>query len=225
MFGAAAGGAKHERLGMTRYGPENFAADFAVSRETMARLERFAALLGAWRERINLVSRASLEDVWLRHIADSAQILPLLGAASKPSARRPILDLGSGAGFPGLVLAILGAQHVWLVESDARKCAFLAEASRSTGAEVKIVRSRIESLEPLAACAMVARALKPLKPLLDLAQPLIAPDTLAIFLKGQDVELELTEATKYWNMDVEKTASRTSESGVILSIRGVSRIR
>ncbi len=200
-------------------GPRGFAAKMTVSRETMVRLEDYGELLDRWNGRINLVSAASLADLWRRHMLDSAQLLPLL--PPKPKARnRVLVDLGSGAGFPGLVLAILGAGEVHLVESDRRKAAFLQEAARATGTAVTIHKQRIESLS-IEADVVTARALAPLDRLLGLARPFLAPERAgrAFFLKGKKVEAELTEAAKKWRISLARHASRSDARSVILEIR------
>jgi len=142
---------------VTPLGPEGFAAQTGVSRETVARLEGYAELLKRWSGRINLVSRNTLGDLWRRHFLDSAQLLPLI-----PQKARSLVDLGSGAGFPGLVLAILGVSGVELIESDKRKGVFLREAARLTNTPVKITDSRIEMAKPHAADVVTARACAPL---------------------------------------------------------------
>src|SRR5437660_4118565 len=126
---------------MVTLSPAEFAAATGVSRETLPRLDAYAELLRRWSPRINLVAASTLDDLWRRHFLDSAQLLPLV-----PSAARSLIDLGSGAGFPGLVLAILGVPGVELVEADSRKCAFLREAARIAAAPVMIRNARIESL-------------------------------------------------------------------------------
>ena len=133
--------------------PDGFAALTGVSRETLARLEAYAELLKRWSGRINLVSRNTLGDLWRRHFLDSAQLLPFI-----PDKARSLVDLGSGAGFPGLVLAILGVQGVALIESDKRKCVFLREAARIATAPAKIVDSRIETVKPHPVDVVTARA-------------------------------------------------------------------
>lgn len=193
---------------------DGFARAAGVSRETLHRLESYVALLDKWGRRINLVSRASMADVWRRHMLDSAQILGHL----PPNCRR-LVDFGSGAGFPGLVLAILGVEGVELVESDGRKCAFLAEAARITGARVTIHNRRIEALTPSPADAITARACAPLSRLLQYAEPMWAPHTRMIALKGVHIDKELTAATKYWNMNVERYPSLTDPKAVVLCIR------
>ncbi len=189
-----------------------------VSRETLDRLTAYADLLRRWQRAINLVGRATMPDLWRRHMYDSAQLLPLAAAD-----RGPWLDLGSGAGFPGLVLAIMGARDVHLVESDARKAAFLREVARITGTAISLHVARIEEVAPFPAAVVTARALAPLPRLLDLAAPFFASDTVVLFPKGQDVEIELTEAAKCWNMRVERQPSLTDPSGVLLRLTEVSR--
>ena len=203
------------------FGPAEFAATFDVSRETIARLKAFAALLGKWNSAINLISQRDLPDLWRRHILDSAQLLPLL--PERPANReRRIIDLGSGAGFPGLILAILGAGQVHLIESDSRKCAFLTESVRLTGANATVHNLRIESvpqkLPELRADVIVARGLAPLDKLIEFSAPLIEKGGLCLFLKGGSIASELTLAKKNWHMQVEQLPSRTNEAGVILRI-------
>ncbi len=122
--------------------PEEFAQQANVSRETLARLERYAELLEKWNRRINLVGRGTIDDLWRRHMLDSAQLLPLI-----PDSAESLVDLGSGAGFPGLVLAICGVENVHLIESDRKKSAFLREVARETAAPVTIHNKRIEEIE------------------------------------------------------------------------------
>ena len=184
-----------------------------VSRETVARLERYAVLLATWQTSLNLVGSASLNDLWRRHMLDSAQLFELA-----PGDARCWVDLGSGAGFPGLVLAIMGARDVHLIESNARKCSFLHEAARVAGVRVTIHNARIESLSPWQADVVTARALAPLNRLCGLAHPFLGNHSVCLFPKGQDVDKDLTEASKYWKMTVECFSSRSDPSGVILRI-------
>lgn len=204
------------------YGPEAFQRDIAVSRETVARLQTYADLLTKWSRAVNLVGRRTLPDLWRRHMLDSAQLIDVLPPAPDDRPRR-LIDLGSGAGFPGLVLAILGAGEVHLVESDARKAAFLREVARATETDVQIHVTRIESLPPLAADVVTARALAPLEKLLGYAAPLLAEQGVGLFLKGQGVEGELTAAQKAWNMSLQRLASRSDPTGVILKVEDISR--
>jgi 16S rRNA (guanine527-N7)-methyltransferase len=199
-------------------GPEGFARVFPVSRETLERLAAYADLLTRWSARINLVGRDTLTDLWRRHILDSAQLYPFV-----PGTARNLVDLGSGGGLPGLVLAILGVPGVELVEADSRKSAFLREAARMTGAEVTIRPCRIHAVPPHPADVVTARACAPLDKLLDLAGRFIAPHTLCLFLKGERFEEELTEACKGWTMCVSVERSLSDRRGVILRLQQVAR--
>ena len=185
-----------------------------VSRETAARLEAYGALLEKWNRSINLVSRAGMADLWRRHMLDSAQILDLIPAGSKR-----LVDLGSGAGFPGLVLAILGVEGVELIESDGRKCAFLAEAARLAGVSVIIHNQRIEEMAPLPADVITARACASLEKLCHYAARFWAPHTCLIALKGAHIDEELTEATKCWSMQAERHPSLTDPKATVICIR------
>ncbi|HEX6443387.1 MAG TPA: 16S rRNA (guanine(527)-N(7))-methyltransferase RsmG [Stellaceae bacterium] len=198
--------------------PEAFAAETGVSRETLARLEGYSALLARWNERINLVARDSLRDPWRRHLLDSAQLLPLI-----PAGARSLVDLGSGAGFPGLVLAILGVPGVGLIEADSRKCAFLREAARIAAAPVAIHNTRIEALPPRPVDVVTARGCASLDRLLVMAQGLVGPHTSCLFLKGERAEEELTAARRGWNMIASLHPSRSDPRGVIVALEQVAR--
>jgi 16S rRNA (guanine527-N7)-methyltransferase len=198
--------------------PEGFAELFPVSRETLARLEAYADLLIRWSARINLVGRDTLADLWRRHILDSAQLQRFV-----PSATKSLIDLGSGAGLPGLVLAILGVPGVELVEADSRKVAFLREASRVAGTEVTIRPCRIQAVPPHPVDVVTARACAPLDRLLDLALPFLAPDTLYLFPKGERFNEELTLARKAWTMNVSVEQSLSDRRGVVLRLQQVAR--
>jgi len=190
-----------------------------VSRETRARLDAFAALLLRWNTRINLVSRGDEADISSRHIDDSLQLLNLI-----PSGTQRAIDLGSGAGFPGLVLAIATRIPFDLVDSDQRKCAFLREAARATQAPAKVHATRIEAAKLEPATLITARALAPLKTLLDLATPLLAKGGVCIFPKGESADREIEEASAAWTMCIERIISRTDRGGVILRISEVTRV-
>jgi 16S rRNA (guanine527-N7)-methyltransferase len=194
-------------------------ADCCVSRETLARLEVFAALLMAWQQSINLVAPASLPDLWRRHILDSAQLWPLL-----PEGAQRLIDLGSGAGFPGLILAILGVPEVHLVESDRRKAAFLREAARVTGATVTVHVARAETLALPPAGIVTARALAALDRLLPLVRRFLAPGGVALLPKGREAQEELTLAGTRWKMRAELIASRTDPMGRILRLQDLDPI-
>lgn len=191
-----------------------FQAQTGVSRETLARLDRYAEILRRWQPTINLVARATLDDLWRRHMLDSAQVLPLLPAHG------PIVDLGSGAGFPGLVLAVLGAPDVHLVEADSRKAAFLREAARAAGAVVTIHNTRIEAVS-LTAAAVTARALAPLDRLLHYAARILKPTGRAVLLKGAAWSAEVADARAAWHFTCTPTPSRTDPAGAILTLESI----
>jgi 16S rRNA (guanine527-N7)-methyltransferase len=199
-------------------GPEGFAQIIPVSRETLARLEAYASLLTRWSARINLVGRDTLADLWRRHILDSAQLHSWV-----PSAAGNLIDLGSGAGLPGLVLAILGVPGVELIEADSRKAAFLREAARVAEVDVTIRPCRVEAVAPHPAAVVTARACAPLDRLLDLAERFLAPQTLCLFPKGERFAEELTLACKAWTMCVSVEQSLSDRRGVILRLQQVTR--
>src|SRR5262249_46335936 len=199
--------------------PAAFAEATGVSRETLGRLEGYAALLAKWQKAINLVAGDSLSDLWRRHMLDSAALLPLI-----PEGSRVLVDLGSGAGFPGLVLAILGVPEVHLVESDARKCAFLTEGARLFApSSVRVHRGRIEDIEPIVADVVTARALADLDRLLGFAARFLRPDGVCLFLKGKSAADELTLASQTWTMAVERFPNPAESSGIILRIKDLHR--
>ncbi|MEO1194188.1 MAG: 16S rRNA (guanine(527)-N(7))-methyltransferase RsmG [Pseudomonadota bacterium] len=188
-----------------------------LTEEQQQRLERYAALLLEWNQGINLVSRKDLDDLWQRHMLDSGQLMALLPPALEERPRR-LADLGSGGGFPGMVLAILGAGEVHLVESDQRKAGFLAAVSRETSTPVTIHRERIETLQGLAADCVTARALAPLPKLLGYVARHLAPQGRALLMKGRRTEVELTAAKEGWSMRVLETESRSHPDGRILQV-------
>ncbi|HEX3862174.1 MAG TPA: 16S rRNA (guanine(527)-N(7))-methyltransferase RsmG [Stellaceae bacterium] len=195
-----------------------FAAAANVSRETLARLQAYADLLVQWSPRINLVSAATLGDLWRRHFLDSAQLFPLI-----PEGTDSLVDLGSGAGFPGLVLAILGVCGVELVESDARKCAFLREAARVSATAVTIRNARIEQVAPHPVSVITARGCAPLERLFIWAQRFAGPETVYLFPKGEQAAQELAAAQTAWTMDVTSHDSCTDPRGVILCVKRLDR--
>jgi 16S rRNA (guanine527-N7)-methyltransferase len=207
-----------QRTSITPLSPEEFRDLTGVPRACLSRLELFVAMLIQWQRRINLVSTASLADIWRRHVLDSAQLHGLL-----PAATRTLIDLGSGAGFPGLVLAIMGGPTVHLVESNGRKCAFLDAVNRATQAGAVIHHARVADLEALTADVVTARAFAPLPRLIKAARPLLAGDAMCLFLKGSKVDEELTESEKTWNMRTTRYDSSTDPSGTILKLEGISR--
>lgn len=194
-----------------------------VSRESTERLDAYVTLLLRWQERINLIGPSTREDIWTRHVADALQLLPLL-----PEGVTRIADLGSGAGIPGLILAIARPLEAHLFESNQKKGAFLREAARQTGAKAQVHGQRIEEAGPVAhkimAQAVTARALAPLPKLLDYAAPFLENGAIGYFHKGQDVDAELTDATKSWKIEVEKHPSMTDSRGVILVVKEAHRV-
>jgi len=195
-----------------------------VSRETQERLDRFVELLEEWQAKTNLVAPSTLSNLWTRHVADSLQLLPLA-----PSARI-WMDLGSGGGFPGVVIACALSESsgasVHLVERNSKKAAFLREALRVTSAPGIVHLSDIEDTVDRFAGridCVTARALAPLHQLIGFAEPLVTKGAKALFLKGQDVEAELTEATKYWNISSHLHASRTGGQGWIVELDRIER--
>ena len=195
-----------------------------VSRETEARLDRYVDLLVEWQAKTNLIAPSTLPQLWTRHIADSLQLLDLASSA------KHWLDFGSGGGFPGVVLACAMADHqgasVQLVERNAKKAAFLREALRVTGGAGSVILADIgdyvDSSQAPIDC-VTARAVAPLHMLLDYAEPLVSRGAKALFLKGQDVESELTEATKYWNIEPILHPSRTGGHGWIVELNAIER--
>lgn len=199
--------------------PEEFARILGVSRETLERLEVYARLLTKWQKAINLVSAATLADVWRRHFLDSGQIFRHL-----PQDRCSLLDIGSGAGFPGLVLAILGAEGVHLCESDRRKCVFLREVARETATEIVVHDCRIEDLPAMKADVVTARALASIDVLLDYAHPYLKNDSICLFLKGRAVQAELTTARKKWKLAETLIPSVSDREGVLVRLEGISHV-
>ncbi|MGO4851760.1 16S rRNA (guanine(527)-N(7))-methyltransferase RsmG [Phaeovulum sp. W22_SRMD_FR3] len=195
-----------------------------VSRETLDKLIRYAELLEKWNPAINLVSKSTLSTLWSRHMLDSAQVFALL-----PQGARHWADLGSGGGFPGLVIAILAAEtapnlQVTLVESDRRKATFLSTVLRETGVTARVLAERIEAVPPLAADVLSARALAALPQLLAFAEMHLAGTGIAVFPKGSAWKTELDEARKIWSFALEEQPSVTDPEAVILKIQGVSRV-
>lgn len=194
----------------------------SVSRETIERLHLLEALVAKWTERINLISRGSRNDIWNRHILDSAQLANLSTTPTR------WLDIGSGGGLPGLVVAILLADtadefEIMLVESDKRKSAFLKTACRQLELEAKVHASRIESLEPQACSTLSARALAPLATLLEFADIHLAKDGCALLPKGAGWKNELEDAHQKWSFDMDVIESKTNSDAAILRLSAIER--
>ncbi len=201
----------------------DFLLQLDVSRETIERLEVFAACLVKWNERINLVSRNSINDLWARHIVDSVQVFRL-GKGSDHWA-----DLGSGGGFPGMVIAILAMEEspnttVTLIESDQRKAAFLRTAARESGVGCTVLSQRIEQADPQKADIVSARALADLPTLLDYSERHLVAGGVSLFPKGVTWQKELEAARSQWRLDVDVIESQTMPGAAILKIQGASRV-
>ena len=195
-------------------------ADFSLSPLIISRLQSFADLLAHWNTRINLISRHDLADLWQRHIADSLQLIPFM-----PDELSSAIDLGSGAGFPGFVLAIATGIPFTLIETDQRKAAFLSEAARLTNAPVRIRNARIEDVTSPRTRLLTARALAPLPTLLTFADTFLAPDGIALFPKGKNLEPELTQASRQWHMRLDRLPSRTNPEASVLRVSEIRRVR
>ena len=195
--------------------------DAGVSRETLPLLEGYVRLLDDWRQRMNLVGPREMDTIWERHVLDSAQMAGLTTAESR------IVDIGSGAGFPGLVLACEAKTRggdVTMVETTGKKCAFLQAVISELSLPAKVVQSRIENAKAERVDFITARALAPLPKLLGYANPWMSKGATALFFKGERWQEELTDASDYWTLRHEAIPSRTSERGVILKIEEAHRV-
>lgn len=205
------------------FSAEHFYNTTNVSRETMAKLQIYADLLVRWQKKINLVGESTIDDLWWRHFYDSAQLVPLVERSYDKNLQEMSLkwlDLGSGAGFPGLVVAIMGAGEVHLVESNGKKCTFMRQVIRDTGANAIVHQCRIEELKPISVDIITSRALASMEQLLKFAHPFATQNTEIWLLKGQDVDEELTNSTISRNIPIDRFDSKTESNGVILRIKG-----
>ena len=194
-----------------------------VSRETFERSEAYVALIERWNPKINLVSKSSLPEIWDRHIWDSAQIFDIAVEGSVWA------DFGSGGGLPGIVLAIFAKElrpdmQFYLVESDQRKCAFLRNAVREIGLNVKVHAERIEVLDPIGASVISARALTDLNGLLEFVERHSAKNGVAILPKGETWEKEILQAQENWSFEYEEITSKTNNDAAILKIKDFARV-
>lgn len=204
--------------------PQNIQGHLNVSRETMGRLSQLAQLLEKWNSKINLVSPSTIQDLWSRHILDSAQIFELAGKKGGSW-----LDIGSGGGFPGLVVAILNEDagrpwNVTMMESDIRKCTFLRTVLRETGVQAQVITARIEKAEPQGADIISARALADLDTLFDFSERHLHVSGQALFPKGVNWKKEVQVAEKSWSFSVEAIKSETQEGAVILKVGEITRV-
>lgn len=197
--------------------------DLNVSRETLAKLEAFSDLVLKWTPKINLISKQSIQDLWSRHIVDSAQLYDLA-----PPFKRWV-DLGSGGGFPGIVVSILGQddrieREFILVESDQRKCAFLRTAIRELNLQARVISDRIEDVPPLAADIVSARALADLSVLLGFAERHLKPGGTALFPKGAKWSTEDEAARTEWSYHCDAITSKTNPDAAVLKIKDIKRV-
>jgi 16S rRNA (guanine527-N7)-methyltransferase len=188
-----------------------------VSHEAMVKLDRYAELLMEWNQKFNLVAESTLPHIWKRHFLDSAQLLKHI-----PTAAKSIADMGSGAGFPGLVLSILGAPNVHLIEATGKKANFLRAVIEDLKLTTEVRQERAETLRNTSFDVITARAVGSLLDLLNYSRHLIHKDSLALFLKGQNADVELTGATKYWTFNPEKIQSLSDSSGSVLILRDIN---
>ena len=209
----------------SRFGPEEFQAETNVSRETIERLETYVDILKTWSAWLNLIGPGTMGQIWHRHFFDSAQFLthaPPHGADTP----RIWADIGSGAGFPGMVLAILGVGPMHLVEANSNKCEFLAEVSLATGTQITLHDRRIENMDPedfsgTGPDVIAVRAVAPLPKFLKSISKIITPTTVLLLAAGQDVAGPLTKAGKSWKMTVERLPSVTHPASNFLRIQGL----
>ncbi len=194
-----------------------FAAMFDVSRETLARLDIYEAMLRDWGQTLSLVGRATLDDVWDRHFADSAQILPLV------KSKGPILDMGTGAGFPGMVLAIMGIENIHLSDNNQKKIEFLQAVAQATGTAVTIHNCKAEAVPNRNFGTITARALASLDELLGIAARFFGPATQGVFLKGKAHPAELEAAQQDWMFTAAITPSLTNADSAIIRITNLER--
>lgn len=189
-----------------------------VSRETIERLHIYHDTLLEWQPKINLVSNSTLADAWNRHFIDSLQLLPLIGNKNVP-----IVDLGSGAGFPGMVLSIAGCQQLQMVESDTKKIIFLREVARLTNATPLITHARIEEATIESPRIITSRALATLHELLSYAIRFVSHETICLFPKGKNYAIEIEDAKKYWSFDHHIFPSITDTQAVIVQLANIRR--
>ena len=195
-----------------------------VSRETMGRLQIYADLLEKWNPKINLVSKSTLAEKWQRHFLDSAQLWPHI-----PMEAQTLVDIGSGAGFAGLVLAIIATEKnpnlkTTLIESDARKCAFMRNVAREVGVSADIQTKRIETADNINADILTARALASVQQLLGHSENILSPSGSCLFLKGEACAIEVSQARESWDFTAIETNSLTHPTGKLLKLTGISRV-
>lgn len=199
---------------------DDFQQKTGVSRETLKKFELYAEMLEKWQKSINLVSNSTLSDKWLRHFYDSAQLIEHIKNSDKPL---KILDLGSGAGFPGLVISLLEAGEVHLVEGVGKKCSFMKQVIQKTNMNAIVHNERIEQMEVFPVDLITSRACAELDKLLELTYPFMTEFSECLFLKGERSDEEINNASKKWTFDVKKIPSKSEESGMILHLSNIKR--
>lgn len=204
---------------------KNTVVENSVSRETLERLKAYEVSLHEWQKKFNLVSNASLEDAWNRHFLDSMQLFNFI-----PKTARTLCDFGSGAGFPGMVLAIMAKEKtpylkVSLIESIRKKTLYLNEVNKITEANAVIINDRIENIPPQSFDVITSRAMASLKDLLNYTKKFFGKNTVCIFPKGKSYAEEIAEAEKFWKFDCKIVPSEMSREGVILIITNLSAIK
>lgn len=209
---------------MAQYISDDVLARLNVSRESLLKIETYVDLLLTWQTKINLIGPSTVENVWRRHVLDGLQLLPLMQNNTEA-----VADLGSGAGIPGLILALGGDLKADLYESNGKKVAFLREAIRQTKANARVHQIRLETLEDhlpeRIPDYVTARAVAPLEKLLLWAEPFLKRDAIGLFHKGQDVDSEVNKATKFWKMGaIIRHASMTDSDGTILEVKEITRV-
>ncbi len=195
---------------------------FDVSRETIARLEVFESLVRKWNPSINLIAKSTLHDIWERHIVDSVQLHQFA-----PPDPDTWLDIGSGGGFPGIIMAIMSSGGGYqtkftFIESDQRKSTFLRTAAREVGLDIKVYADRIEKVEPVGAAVVTARALKSLNELMPFLHRHMRPDGIAILPKGQNFAAEIPDAKSNWRFDLAEHPSKTNNDARILIVKDIA---
>jgi 16S rRNA (guanine527-N7)-methyltransferase len=203
---------------------EDFLSETNVPRETLLHLDAYAELLAKWQPSKNLISNSTLDDMWLRHFYDSAQLLPLIRSIHGDKPLR-CLDIGSGAGFPGLVLAIMGIGDVTMVESNGKKCAFMRQVKIATKVDVTIENARIESLIAPKMDILLSRACASVLQLLSWGEVFIDENTEFWLLKGANVGHELKAAKADWTMQVDQYKSESDKSGIIVRLSNITRLK
>ena len=202
--------------------PADLASNLNVSRETIEKLEHYASLVVKWQRSVNLVANSTIPDLWTRHIWDSAQLAPLVTAQKTANAPLRILDLGSGAGFPGLVLSILTDAEVHLVESDQKKCIFMNNVIRECGLTARIHNVRLETLDDQKADIVTARALASMDKLMALLDGQLRPGLRCLFLKGRQVQDELAVLNDWANLRWQLHPSLTQKDAFVVDLTVIS---